>query len=190
MRILVSTASRHGATIEIGNAIAIVLRQLGHEVDVRDPQVVRSAARYDAVVVGSAIYTGRWLPAARELIERTEASLRKRLVWLFSSGPIGDPAKPTDAPPDGAVLRERIQAREHRVFAGKLERSSLGFSERAMVTFVGATPGDYRPWDDVIDWARHIGAELAAVGPESGGYTRSNAAATEPPPPRHRVARP
>jgi len=32
------------------------------------PEDVTSVADYDVVIVGSAIYTGRWLPEARELV--------------------------------------------------------------------------------------------------------------------------
>jgi menaquinone-dependent protoporphyrinogen oxidase len=61
---------------------------------------------FDAVVVGSSIYTGRWLKPAKELVERNAEALRARPVWLFSSGPLGDPPKPEADPADTEPVTE------------------------------------------------------------------------------------
>lgn len=80
---------------------------------------MRDVSGYAAVVLGSAVYMGRWLEPARELVERRAEAFATLPTWLFSSGPIGAPPKPEagDAVKlDEAV--ERIGAREHRLFAG------------------------------------------------------------------------
>jgi menaquinone-dependent protoporphyrinogen oxidase len=168
MKVLVSVASRHGATMEIGAAIAAVLAEVGIEVDRTPPERVVDVTAYDAILIGSGVYAGRWLAPARALVERESAVLSTRPVWLFSSGPIGDPPRP-DTAPDAAILAEQVHAVEHRVFAGKLDRRQLGIAEKAVVAMVRAADGDYRPWDEVIDWARDIAAMLevraAAVPP-------------------------
>ena len=76
MQILVTVASRHGATAEIGSAIADALRADGHVVDELAPEDVVDVAAYDAVVLGSAVYTAHWLPAARDLAARLADGLR------------------------------------------------------------------------------------------------------------------
>jgi menaquinone-dependent protoporphyrinogen oxidase len=48
-------------------------------------------ASFDAVVLGSAVYAGRWLDPARQYAALYADVLRARPVWLFSSGPIGNP---------------------------------------------------------------------------------------------------
>jgi menaquinone-dependent protoporphyrinogen IX oxidase len=55
---------------------------------------VREVDGYDAVVLGSAVYAGHWLKPAREPVGRLGTFLADRPVWLFSSGPVGDPPKP------------------------------------------------------------------------------------------------
>jgi menaquinone-dependent protoporphyrinogen oxidase len=162
MKVLVSAASRHGATLEIATAVKGVLEQADVEVDLIAPERVTTVEPYDAVVIGSAVYAGRWLAPARELIEREATKLAGRPAWLFSSGPIGDPAKPVEPPADGVELGRRISAIDHQVFEGKLDRNELGFAEKAIVRVVGAAAGDYRPWDDILDWTRGIVAKLAA----------------------------
>jgi menaquinone-dependent protoporphyrinogen oxidase len=103
MRVLVSAASRHGATSEIAEEIGKALRDALHErgdddvaVDVRPAEQVSSVEDYEAVVLGSAVYAGRWLQPARELAERHAGALSERPVWLFSSGPVGEPPKPAE----------------------------------------------------------------------------------------------
>jgi menaquinone-dependent protoporphyrinogen oxidase len=85
------------------------------------------------VVLGSAVYTGHWLSAARELVGRAGGTLADQPVWLFSSGPIGDPPKPEEDPVDVAEIVAATKAREHRMFVGKLDKRQLGFGEKAIV---------------------------------------------------------
>jgi menaquinone-dependent protoporphyrinogen oxidase len=168
MKVLVSAASRHGATAEIARAIGVELDAAGIEADVRRPEDVRSVASYDAAVLGSGVYAGRWLGPAKELIERESDALAARPVWLFSSGPIGDPPKPEEEPADVARLRESTHAIDHRTFAGRLDRRQLGFAERAIVAVVHAPDGDFRQWDAVTAWASSIARQLQAAPPGNG----------------------
>jgi menaquinone-dependent protoporphyrinogen oxidase len=161
MRILVASASRHGATREIAAAIGETLAREGLDVDVRDAESVTDVSGYGAVVLGSAVYVGHWLEPARRLVERHGADLAARPTWLFSSGPLGDPPRPAE--PDAVRVDDLVAAtgaREHRLFAGRLDRSLLGFGERAVVVAVRAREGDFRDWDAIRAWARDIAGGL------------------------------
>jgi menaquinone-dependent protoporphyrinogen oxidase len=164
MKILVSAASRHGATAEIAEAIAATIRESGLEVDALPPEEVTDVDGYEAAILGSGIYAGRWLEPARRLVERHHAAFVAREVWLFSSGPIGEPLQPTDEPHDGAQLARQLSAREHRVFAGKLNRGDLGWVERTITGMLKAPDGDFRDWDEIRAWAREIVATLQPTG--------------------------
>ena len=167
MKVLVSVASKHGATKEIGDQVAetlgTALQSLGvdAQVDVRDPEQVRNVASYDAAVLGSGIYAGHWLEPARTLVEREAETWRTRPVWLLSSGPLGDPPKSEGEPPEGTRLAELIGAREHRVLSGRLERSSLGRGERLVARVVKAPDGDFRDWAEVDRFAGEVAEALA-----------------------------
>jgi menaquinone-dependent protoporphyrinogen oxidase len=167
VRVLVVVASRHGSTAEIGAALAHALHDcaagrsaglVGVAVPVEqhpDP------APFDAVVVGSAVYAGRWLESAREYAATHAGLLRTRPTWLFSSGPIGEPPFPPDEPHDVAPLGQLLGARGHAVFPGRLDPARLSVGERAMVTAMRAPVGDFRDWAAVRAW----GADLArAIG--------------------------
>jgi menaquinone-dependent protoporphyrinogen oxidase len=90
-KILVAYASKHNATAEIANAIGETLRQSDAlEVDVRSVDSVKDIALYDAVVLGSAVYVGRWQGEAADFLKQHEKELAQRPLWLFSSGPTGE----------------------------------------------------------------------------------------------------
>jgi len=91
MKVLVSAASRHGATAEIARAIGETLTEADLEAVALPPDAVTTLDGYDAAVLGSGIYVGHWMDSAMQLVERHAAALASRPVWLFSSGPIGDP---------------------------------------------------------------------------------------------------
>jgi menaquinone-dependent protoporphyrinogen oxidase len=161
MTVLVSAASKHGATDEIAWRIARELTNVGVPAVVVPPNQVSSLEGYDAVVLGSAIYAGRWLDPAKRFVERFGDGLRARPVWLFSTGPIGNPPKPEGDPADAAPMREATMAREHRIIPGELDRAKLSFAERTITRVVGAEDGDYRPWSEIDAWARSIADQLS-----------------------------
>lgn len=166
MKVLVTAASKHGSTTEIASVIAGVLRTADIQAEVLEPEAVSSLVGYDAVVVGSAVYAGHWLGPAKAFVLRYRFELADLPVFLFSSGPVGDPPKPIQDPTDMAELDEATGAVDHQVFAGRVTRSQLNAFER-LVTMVVHADGDFRPWDDIADWAKEIarflkGEQIAA----------------------------
>lgn len=163
MRVLVAVASRHGATAQIGDRLAGALQAAGLEVVSLAASDVENLEGFDAAVIGSGIYAGRWLGDARALVDRHEQRLMALPTWLFSSGPLGDPLFPAEPPEEPVKLAEHLGAREHRVFAGKLERAQLSRPERVIMKILKAPEGDYRDWDAIDAWAHVIVRELATV---------------------------
>jgi len=165
MRVLITAASRHHATTDVAQAIADTLERAGIDVAVHRPEEVGHLASYDAVILGSAIYAGHWLAPAKDLVARTSNRLRTMPVWLFSTGPLGDPLKPDELPVDVTPMLEESGAREHRLFGGRLDRHELGLAEKAIVRVVGAAEGDFRPWGEIEAWAEEIATTLKASVP-------------------------
>lgn len=181
MRVLVSYASRHGATKGIAERIAEQLRTAGLTVDALPAGPSIKVADYDAYVIGSAAYMGHWMKEARDLVRRNGATLSRKPVWLFSSGPVGN--EPTDAkgrdqkvaavPTDMAELRATVNARDHRVFFGAYERDRkpIGLAERLADRLLSVMPaarnamptGDFRDWPEIEGWGAEIARDLNAV---------------------------
>ena len=159
-RVLVSAGSKHGSTLEIAERIGEVLRDRGYDVDVAPPENVAGLGRYEAVVLGSAVYAGHWTPSAVELAERVAEKREILATWMFSSGPIGDPAKPEEDPVDIAEIFETTGTRAHQIFSGKIDKSKLSFGEKAILIAVRAPEGDFRDWDEIEAWAGEIADQL------------------------------
>lgn len=166
MRILVTAASKHGGTAEMAEWIGERLTQEGLEAVVRTPDEVTSLDGFDAVVLGSGVYAGHWLQAARSFVDRLGRSLVARPVWIFSSGPVGDPLRPAEGPADGETMRLATSARAHRMFAGRIDRSTMGFGEKAIMTALRVEDRDDRPRPEVDAWAAEIAAAVLAYGRE------------------------
>jgi menaquinone-dependent protoporphyrinogen oxidase len=160
MKVLVCGASKDGATSEIAQAVADVLSQRGCQVRVLPPEKVGGVEEFDAVVLGSAVYMGQWMKPARELAERSAGALAARPVWLFSSGPAGEPAKPAGNPVDVTKILQATTARDHQIFTGKLARKHLSFPDRAMASAIRAQEGDFRNWAQIRAWATGIADTL------------------------------
>ncbi len=174
MKILVTAATEHGSTGEIAEAIGSALRHRGLEVEVIAPGDVGDVEAYDAVVLGSAVYAGHWLKPALDLVHRSGEALASRPVWLFSSGPVGDPSRKLvqqmaeEEPKQVATVRRATRARGHRMFAGKLERRRLSRPQRVAMTVFRAPEGDFRDWPGIEAWADGIADDLA-LSPNHAG---------------------
>ena len=162
MHVLISAASKHGATAEIAEAIGTTLKSSGLTASVVDPNDVEDLGAYQAFVLGSAVYAGRWQKSARLFVDRHAAELCKHPVWLFSSGPIGDPPAPTADPVDVSEIMQETGARAHRLLAGRLDQSRLSFGERAIVAALRAEYGDFRDWREIDAWASEIARDLTS----------------------------
>ena len=166
MRILVTYATRHTSTAEIAEAIGHVLTdtEIAESVEVMPVENVDEVEDYDAVLLGSAIYDGQWLEPALQFAQDNVDELAQRPVWLFSSGPVGEPPVPdTDfrEVTEVSELAERIQARGHKLFAGQLRLADLPLAERSALRQLHAVEGDYRDWGMIRAWAVEVAEALS-----------------------------
>lgn len=169
MHVLVSAASKYGSTQEIAEVIALTLEREGADVDIVPPGQVDRVDVYDAFVIGSAVYAGHWLQAARTLVKAYAGELEDKPVWLFSSGPLGHPPKPEGDPIDVTEIRDELTINGHAVFAGRLDKSRLSFMERAMVMALHAPEGDHRNWSEIRRFAKDVASELGIGRPGDTG---------------------
>lgn len=171
--ILVTYASKYGATKEIAQKIGEVLRQAGLQVDVLPVDGVQDLSSYNAVILGSAVYVGRWQKEAAEFLRSNEKTLTSQPVWIFSSGPTGegDAVELVEGQRLPAALQpivDRIQPRDIAVFHGYINHDRINFIEKwAIKSLVKKPFGDFRDWGAITAWAITIAKTLKEEGVRS-----------------------
>jgi menaquinone-dependent protoporphyrinogen oxidase len=163
MRVLIAYGSKRGGTAGLAYMLRTALQERGLVADVKSCEHVDTVDEYDAVVVGGAVYAGRWHRDAKRLLRRVESQLQQRPVWLFSSGPLDDSAAHRTLPPVRAVaeLVQRVNAVEHVTFGGRLDPAAKGRIAHAMAK---THAGDWRDQTQVDHLADRIAYRLADLG--------------------------
>jgi menaquinone-dependent protoporphyrinogen oxidase len=159
MRVLVTCGSKRGSTEELAQMLADDLREEGLTADLFRPDQIRHLGHFDAVIVGGAIYAGRWHRSARHFVRHHTKALRQRPTYFFSSGPLDDSATKREIPPVRGVraLMKRVGARGHVTFGGRLTPTATGFPARAMAK---EHSGDWRDPAHVRSWAKTVASQL------------------------------
>lgn len=160
-QVLVAYATKHGATAEIAEKIGQVLLQAGLRTDVLPADRVSDLTPYRAIVLGSAVYIGQWHKEAVKFLQANETVLAERLVWLYSSGPLGegDPLKLTQGwriPDKLQPMADRIAPRDIAVFHGAVDVGKLNFIEKWMLRNTKSPVGDFRDWEAITSWATAV----------------------------------
>jgi len=179
MRVLVTYATRHGATAGIAERIAAVLTRTGLSAEARPVEDVSDIEPYDAVVLGGAAYMAHWLKSAVTFCRRHREQLAARPVWLFSSGPLGtdlvdkngNNVLETVRPEEFDEFTKLLHPRGEQVFFGAYNPDAppIGLGERLVhhlpAAWEALPAGDFRDWPAIEAWAAQIAAELATGQP-------------------------
>jgi len=172
-QVLVTYATKYGATAEIAEKIGQVLRQAGLRTDVLPANRVSDPTQYTAVILGSAVYIGRWRKEAAKFLKTNEKALAEQPLWLFSSGPTGkgDPVKLTEGwrfPKNLQSIAKNIKPRDIKLFHGNVDTKKLNFIQKFMIKKVEAPVGDFRDWNAITSWATAIADVLKEKVSASG----------------------
>jgi menaquinone-dependent protoporphyrinogen oxidase len=164
-KVLVAYGTKYGATAEIAEKIGKVLRDAGLAADVLRADRAGDLSAYDAVVVGSAVYIGRWRKEVVNFVKDNEQALAAKPVWIFSSGPTGegDPVEMVQGwrlPGSVEPIVDRIQPRDIAVFHGAADEAKMGRLDKWLLKNVKAPTGDFRDWDAIEAWAADIAGAL------------------------------
>jgi len=167
-RVLVTYGTKYGATAEIADKIGQVLRQAGLQADILPADRAGDPSAYQAVVLGSGVYIGRWRKEAVKFLKANEQALAQRPVWIFNSGPLGEGDAAEQAgdlgfPKALRPIADRIGVRDVAIFFGAVDLEKLNPLERWMFKNVDSPIGDFRDWDAVAAWAEGIAAALEAT---------------------------
>ena len=164
-KILVTHASHFGSSSGVAEAVGRTLSEAGLQVDVLPMQDVHDLSPYSAVVAGSAINGGIWLPQAMDFLRLNRAALNNKpfaafLVCMTLSMRSGEKYSPHVATWLQPV-RDLVKPVSEGLFAGALDikripSASDRFKFRLSVLFGAWKEGDHRDWDAIRRWAQSL----------------------------------
>lgn len=169
-KILVTYASRTGWAVGVAEAIGQTLTENGAQAEVLPMREVKDLAAYSAVVAGSAINSGAWLPEAMQFMRAHQAELKRKpfaafLVCMTLAMKNGEQYRShvaTWLDPVRALVRPVSEG----LFAGGLDINKIpSFSDRLKfrlsVLFGVWKEGDHRDWNAIRAWAAQLRPRLA-----------------------------
>jgi menaquinone-dependent protoporphyrinogen oxidase len=171
-KILVAYASRGGSTADIARVIGAVLTERGIDVDVRPMTDIHDLTPYHAIIAGSAVQKGKWLPEALHFMNQHQASLAQKPFATFlvclalavkNAG--GQEKAQKQASAWLNPIRAMVKPMSEGFFAGVLDLKkipALGYRILfRMVIMLGFFyEGDFRDWDAIRQWANHLPEKL------------------------------
>lgn len=158
-RILVTYATRAGSTGEVATVIGQALTERGFAVNLRPIEEKPSLDGYQAVLIGSAVRMGQWLPEAVDFIKTHQQQLNTMPVALFTVhmnnlGEDDESEKNRHSYLD--AVRPLVNPVDEAFFAGKMDFARLSFLDRLIAKLVKASEQDLRDWNQVRAWAEEV----------------------------------
>jgi menaquinone-dependent protoporphyrinogen oxidase len=168
-RVLVTYASRAGSTGEVAQAIGQTLCEQNVAADVLPVDRVSRLDGYSAVIVGAAIYMGRWLSPALKFVQTHRDTLRQLPTAYFLV--CGTLQENTDANRRTVAtyldpLRESIPEVvpvETGLFAGRIDAARVSPLYGTIIKAMGSPQGDFRDWDAIRAWATQLPPSLTTT---------------------------
>ncbi len=158
-QLLITYATRAGSTAGVADAIGVALKRRGLDVDIQCVTAKPNVQHYDAVILGSAVRMGSWLPEMAAFIKTNQTMLQSRPVALFTVHILNTSADETSRAARLAYLdsiRPFVTPVDEVFFAGRIDLDSLSFVDRLMVKMVKSPIGDLRDWGGIRAWSATV----------------------------------
>jgi menaquinone-dependent protoporphyrinogen oxidase len=161
-RILIAYGTRCGSTGGVAEAIGQVLSIGGAAVDVRLVKDVNDLSPYQAVMVGSAIRMGKWLPEAVEFVKTHQNTLSRLPVAYFAvcltmkDDTVENRRKALGFFDPVCKQFPKVKPVDIGLFAGAVDYKKLSFAYSLILKVKGAPEGDFRNWEAIRTWAAGV----------------------------------
>ena len=165
-KVLVAYASRFGSTQGVAEEVGRVLEEYGLQVDVLPAAEVQDISAYQAVVAGSAINSGEWLPEGMAFLRKHQAQLNQKpfaaflvcMTLTMKNGAYEQMVSEWMRP-----VRALVPPVSEGLFAGGLDiRRIPSFGDRVkfrLSVLAGVwSEGDHRDWETIRRWAKTLPA--------------------------------
>lgn len=161
-RILITYATRAGATADVAGILADALREAGHDVVTADPAADPRPDGEDLFIVGSGIHATAWYPEALGWLERHAAGLEGRLALFNVCLNAADPAKRDETLGYNDVAAALAAPRASASFAGRYVPERVSLWKRVFMRTMRASLTDHVDPQAIRDWAAELDARVSA----------------------------
>ena len=159
-RVLVTYASKYGSTGGVADAIGKELCGKGLAADVALIRNAGDLGSYQGVVVGSAIYMGKWMSEATDFVKNNRNLLSQVpvayfLVCMTLAQPTEEKRTEVLSYVDPLLKTvPEVKPLGIGTFAGALDYSNLSWLNKKILKAKGSPEGDFRDWKAIRAWAR------------------------------------
>ena len=159
-RVLITYASRYGSTGGVADAIGKELCSKDVATDVVLIKNASNVSSYRGVVIGSAIYMGKWLSEAVDFVKKNKDFLRQvPVAYFLVCMTLSQPTEKNRAEVFSymePILKAVPEVRPVGIgtFAGALDYSNLSWLNKTILRSKGTPEGDFRDWNAIRAWAR------------------------------------
>ncbi len=172
-KVLITYASKYGSTGGVADAIGKELCSKDAATDVVLIKNAGNVSSYQGVVIGSAIYMGKWMSEAADFVKENRDILRHMPVAYFLV--CMTLARPTERKRAEVlsymdpILKAVPEIKPVAIgtFAGALDYSNLSWLKKKIMKSKGAPEGDFRDWNAIRTWPREpLYAKLEIPSPD------------------------
>jgi menaquinone-dependent protoporphyrinogen oxidase len=159
-RVLVTYASKYGSTGGVADAIGKELCGKGLAADVALIRNAGNLSLYQGVVVGSAIYMGKWMPEATDFVKQNrDILIRIPVAYFLVCITMSQPTEKNRAKALSYMEPLMKAVPEVRplgigTFAGALDYNKISWPYKLILKAKGAPEGDFRDWKSIRSWAQ------------------------------------
>jgi menaquinone-dependent protoporphyrinogen oxidase len=165
--VLIAYVSRSGSTEDVAEAMGVAMEEAGIEVDVKPVANVESIQSDTSVVIGTALYVGRFPKEFHKFVTRFRRELGNVRPWVFVLGPTENEPKHFAAAEEQArkelAKYPWLHAADVRVLGGRFDphHLKLPFPFSLAMKLPGnpmkkVPARDIRDWDFIRRWAGGI----------------------------------
>lgn len=159
-KVLVTYASKYGSTGGVADAIGKELCSKDATTDVALINNAGDIGSYQGVVIGSAIYMGKWMSEAVDFVKKNKDTLRQMpvaffLVCMTLSKPTEENRAKVLSYMD-PILKAVPEIKPVAIgtFAGALDYNNLSWLNKKILKSKGTPEGDFRDWKAIRAWAK------------------------------------
>ncbi|GAB3811143.1 hypothetical protein GCM10028820_01870 [Tessaracoccus terricola] len=156
-RILITSASRVGATTDVAAILADALTEAGHDVVATPVADSPTPDGFDLVVVGSGIHATAWYADALGWLERHGGRLDGRTALFNVCLNAADPTKRDEALGYNRSAASLVEPVAQASFAGRYVPERVSWWKRVFMRTMQARPKDHVDPDAIRAWAAELG---------------------------------